>query len=74
MLPFLFLRYLSDNYEEAARKELGDDYVQCEGFVSEIRSAKSNEAAESITFGGLSIEQLENYCFQRKRRTLKSTC
>jgi type I restriction enzyme M protein len=26
MLSFLFLRYLSDNYEQAARKELGPDY------------------------------------------------
>jgi type I restriction enzyme M protein len=26
MLSFLFLRYLSDNYETAARKELGTDY------------------------------------------------
>ena len=26
MLPFLFLRYLSDNYEQAAKKELGRDY------------------------------------------------
>lgn len=26
MLSFLFLRYLSDNYEEACRKELGKDY------------------------------------------------
>lgn len=26
MLSFLFLRYLSDNYEQAARKELGSDY------------------------------------------------
>jgi type I restriction enzyme M protein len=26
MLAFLFLRYLSDNYEQAARKELGRDY------------------------------------------------
>jgi len=26
MLSFLFLRYLSDNYEAAAQKELGDDY------------------------------------------------
>ena len=28
MLSFLFLRYLSDNYEEAAKKELGSDYQQ----------------------------------------------
>lgn len=26
MLSFIFLRYLSDNYEEAARRELGSDY------------------------------------------------
>ncbi len=26
MLSFLFLRYLSDNYEAAAHKELGPDY------------------------------------------------
>src|SRR4249919_923880 len=26
MLSFLFLRYLSDNYEAAAKKELGQDY------------------------------------------------
>ena len=28
MLAFLFLRYLSDNYEAAAKKELGPDYPQ----------------------------------------------
>ena len=28
MLAFLFLRYLSDNYEAAARKELGRDYPE----------------------------------------------
>jgi type I restriction enzyme M protein len=26
MLSFLFLRYLSDNYEAAAKRELGPDY------------------------------------------------
>lgn len=26
MLSFLFLRYLSDNYESAAKRELGADY------------------------------------------------
>lgn len=30
MLSFLFLRYLSDNYEQAAKKELGADYPQQE--------------------------------------------
>src|SRR5258708_16167774 len=28
MLSFLFLRYLSDNYETAAKKELGKDYPE----------------------------------------------
>lgn len=31
MLSFLFLRYLSDNYEAAAQKELGRDYPQIDG-------------------------------------------
>lgn len=31
MLSFLFLRYLSDNYEAAARKELGKDYPDASG-------------------------------------------
>ncbi|QBZ92044.1 type I restriction-modification system subunit M [Pseudomonas viciae] len=30
MLSFLFLRYLSDNYEAAAKKELGKDYPKIE--------------------------------------------
>ena len=30
MLSFLFLRYLSDNYEAAAEKELGRDYPELE--------------------------------------------
>src|SRR5436853_2403857 len=30
MLSFLFLRYLSDNYEAAAKKELGRDYPTAE--------------------------------------------
>ena len=31
MLSFLFLRYLSDNYESAAKKELGKDYPKAGG-------------------------------------------
>ncbi|GHS87982.1 hypothetical protein FACS189487_05250 [Campylobacterota bacterium] len=31
MLSFLFLRYLSDNYEAAAQKELGSDYPKVAG-------------------------------------------
>jgi type I restriction enzyme M protein len=31
MLSFLFLRYLSDNYEKSAKKELGSDYPSVSG-------------------------------------------
>lgn len=44
MLSFLFLRYLSDNYEDAVKKELGSDYTKCE---EEIKS-KSLDDSESI--------------------------
>ncbi len=30
MLSFLFLRYLSDNYEASVKKELGSDYPKLE--------------------------------------------
>src|SRR5690606_3362026 len=35
MLSFLFLRYLSDNYVEAAKKELGRDYPETPADVLE---------------------------------------
>ncbi|MCS7004852.1 MAG: type I restriction-modification system subunit M N-terminal domain-containing protein, partial [Cytophagales bacterium] len=31
MLAFLFLRYLSDNYQQAAQRELGNDYPAVTG-------------------------------------------
>lgn len=36
MLSFLFLRYLSDNYEAAARKELGKDYPDTGGDARKV--------------------------------------
>lgn len=45
MLSFLFLRYLSDNYESAAKKELGKDYTDCE---KEIEDAESSEKTDEI--------------------------
>jgi type I restriction enzyme M protein len=36
MLSFLFLRYLSDNYETAAKKELGKDYPAADGDVRQV--------------------------------------
>lgn len=37
MLSFLFLRYLSDNYEEAAKKELAEDYPPVNGHVTPLQ-------------------------------------
>ena len=39
MLAFLFLRYLSDNYESAAKKELGTDYPKLNGDGNGERAA-----------------------------------
>jgi len=36
MLSFLFLRYLSDNYETAAKKELGKDYPDTNGDIRKV--------------------------------------
>ena len=41
MLALLFLRYLSDNYERAAKKELGPDYPEANVIRNEGRSALS---------------------------------
>ncbi len=41
MLAFLFLRHLSDNYEQAARKELGPDYPDPEAIGNGGRSSLS---------------------------------
>ena len=63
MLSFLFLRYLSDAYDAAAKKELGSDYLQCEKFIERIKSANepkgSSVSDEKIAFDNLSVEQLE---------------
>ncbi|MEA4988242.1 MAG: type I restriction-modification system subunit M [Anaerovorax sp.] len=45
MLSFLFLRYLSDNYETAAKKELGSDYTDCE---KEIANTVANETHNKV--------------------------
>lgn len=39
MLSFLFLRYLSDNYETATNKELGKDYTDCEKEIENIKNS-----------------------------------
>jgi type I restriction enzyme M protein len=41
MLSFLFLRYLSDNYEAAAKRELGSDYPDLPGDILERSGAST---------------------------------
>lgn len=43
MLSFLFLRYLSDNYEAAVKKELGSDYTKCEEEIRKITNVSKME-------------------------------
>lgn len=49
MLSFLFLRYLSDNYETAAKKELGSDYINCEKEIENtVNSETYKEMADEL--------------------------
>ncbi len=48
MLSFLFLRYLSDNYERAAERELGKDYPSESGVAAEsvrVAAQRAHKAA-----------------------------
>ena len=47
MLSFLFLRYLSDNYETAAKKELGSDYPHADAIGNGGRTPLSVWYAEN---------------------------
>lgn len=54
MLSFLFLRYISDNYEKAAQKELGNDYPETPSDILKKIGASTpleiwyNENAEDV--------------------------
>jgi type I restriction enzyme M protein len=52
MLSFLFLRYLSDNYETAAKKELGKDYPDVGGDARKVPLALwyANNVADALEF------------------------
>lgn len=60
MLSFLFLRYLSDNYEAAAKRELGGDYPSDSDVATERErvSALRAEAAEKARQNARSIEEI----------------
>ena len=48
MLSFLFVRYLSDNYEIAAKKELAKDYPSDSEVAAEIQRAKANKEQQTV--------------------------
>lgn len=51
MLSFLFLRYLSDNYENIAKKELGKDYPKTDGKKAPLSVwYKENKKADHDAF------------------------
>ncbi|SFJ76379.1 type I restriction-modification system subunit M [Brevibacillus centrosporus] len=61
MLSFLFLRYLSDNYEQAAKKELGSDYLYCENEIKNIYAASKQDETISVL-----KDQAANYFSKQK--------
>ena len=62
MLSFLFLRYLSDNYEDAAKKELGEEYDQCEKYINDAKSENKDKNGFMTHIPNfLSTEQLKEY-------------
>src|SRR3954467_4541371 len=50
MLSFLFLRYLSDNYESAAQKELGPDYPKLDDRSVPLATWYENNPSDVIEF------------------------
>ena len=68
MLSFLFLRYLSDNYEAAAKKELRADYPDPNAIGNGGRTPLSVWYADNLNIFGTSARR------RRKRRwTWRST-
>ncbi|WP_010516907.1 type I restriction-modification system subunit M [Croceivirga radicis] len=61
MLSFLFLRYLSHNYEESAKKELGSDYPKPIERTEKVFNEETNETEEiTVVTSPLSIWYAEN--------------
>ena len=63
MLAFLFLRYLSDNYEEAARKELGAEWPETGTDVIAFPASHDDEPLPKVA------EEGESYAMNRMRRS-----
>lgn len=53
MLSFLFLRYLSDNYETAAKKELGNEYPAPNGHTTPLQRWYEENSGDVSAFEDL---------------------
>ena len=58
MLSFLFLRYLSYNYEEAAKKELGKDYSTENLFITVLKTDLEIEIEKRFLKHSANVEEL----------------
>jgi type I restriction enzyme M protein len=65
MLSFLFLRYLSDNYETAAKKELGKDYPVLKENDTSIEQSLSKQTPLSVWYAQNSDDVAE---FEKQMR------
>lgn len=66
MLSFLFLRYLSDNYEAAAKRELGSDYPS-DADVAAVRArfaARRAEASQKASKGWEKTRSIDDISFE----------
>ncbi|TGE83780.1 type I restriction-modification system subunit M [Pseudoalteromonas sp. KS88] len=60
MLSFLFLRYLSDNFEEAAKKELGRDYPEAKEIKVTETLSDGKEVERKVKLAPLAIWYQDN--------------
>ncbi len=66
MLSFLFLRYLSDNYEAAAKRELGSDYPSDADVAAERDrfAARRAEAAQKVSKAWKKARSFDDISFE----------
>lgn len=68
MLSFLFLRYLSDNYEAAAKRELGSDYPSDADVAAERAryTARKVEAAQKVSKSWEKARSIDDISFESR--------
>ena len=69
MLSFLFLRYLSDNYETAAQKELGADYPEWQELPAPMGKQGSRMLPPLLTWYAQNPDDTAEFEKQMRRKT-----